>query len=142
MNRISAICILAIALVAACTGAMAQQQGLRANIPFDFTVGDTSMPAGEYSISSPSYDVLELKSDSHIVLIASSRSYNESNSGGRLVFGKYGDQYFLHEVLCPSLDSLNLRVSTSKTEKRARESVMEASAHGSGEQTMVAARWR
>jgi hypothetical protein len=55
------------------------------------------------------------------------------------VFDKYGDQYFLHEVLCPSVHSLNLDITASKAEKKARERAIEAKLP-KGEQTMVAAR--
>ena len=53
MNRISAIALLTISSLATCTAAIAQQPTLKTNIPFDFTVGNTWMPAGEYRISSP-----------------------------------------------------------------------------------------
>lgn len=139
MNRISAIALLATASVATCAGAMAQQPGLRANIPFDFTVGNTWMPAGEYTITSPTHEVLALKSGSHIAMVVSSQSFDQSKSGSELVFDKYGNQYFLHEVLCPHVVSLNLEIAPSKAEKRARESAIEAKLSG-GEQTMVAAR--
>lgn len=140
MNRISAIAILAIASAAACTGAGAQQQGLRANIPFNFAVGDTWMPAGEYTVTSPSSGVLVLKSGGHLAMIASTRSNDESDSGSELVFDRYDDQYFLHEVLCPNLASLNLKIARSKAEKKAREHAIEAKVPGAGEQTLVAAR--
>jgi len=140
MNRISAIALLAIASVATCTGAMAQQSGLRANVPFDFTVGNTWMPAGEYTVTSANDGILALKSGSHIALVASIKSYDQSNSGSKLVFGKYDDQYFLHQVLCPSLVSLNLQIPRSKAENRARERAIEAKGPVSRDQIMVAAR--
>jgi hypothetical protein len=139
MNRISAIALLAIASVATCAGAMAQS-GLRANIPFDFTVGDTWMPAGDYIITSPTQGVLAFRSGSHLALVASSKSSNESNSGSELVFNKYDKQYFLHEVLCPHRVSLNLRIPSSRAEKRARESAIEARGPAGRDKTMVAAR--
>lgn len=140
MNRISAIGILALASVAACTGAIAQQLQLKANIPFDFTVDNTWMPSGEYTITSPTYGVLELRSGSHIALVTSIQSNNESNAGSEVVFHKYDDQYFLHEVLCPNLVSLNLQIAASKAEKKARERAIEAKGPVNGDQIMVAAR--
>jgi hypothetical protein len=119
---------------------MAQQSALRANIPFDFTVANTWMPAGEYTVSSPDQGILELKSGSHIALVASGKSYDESNSGSKLVFDKYRDQYFLHEVLCPILSSLNLQIPTSKAEKRAHESATEAKGPVNRGQIEIAAR--
>jgi len=140
MNRISAIALLAIASVATCAGAIAQQPAVKAHIPFDFTVGNTWMPAGEYTITSPSSDVLELKSGSRIALVISLQSADRSNSGSKLVFDKYDDQYFLHELLCPNLVSMNLRVPASKTEKKARERAIEARGPVGRDQIMVAAR--
>jgi len=140
MNRISAIAFLAAASLATCAGAIAQQPGLTANIPFNFTVGNTWMPAGEYTISLPTRQVLELRTGSHIALVVSSQSNDESNSGSKLVFDRYGDQYFLRKVLCPKVYSLNLAIAASKAEKRARERAIEAKLPGGGEKTLVAAR--
>jgi hypothetical protein len=140
MNRISAIAILATASLATCAGAIAQQPGLTANIPFDFTVGNTRMPAGHYTISRPSQQFLELKIGNHIASVVSSQSNEELNPGSELVFDRYGDQYFLRKVLCPKVSSLNLEIAASKEERRARERAIEAKLPSSGEQTLVAAR--
>jgi hypothetical protein len=138
MNRISAITILSLA--ATCAGAIAQQPGLKANIPFDFTVGNAWMPAGEYTITTRSSHVLELSNPQHLATIMAQESNIQSNSGSKLVFDKYGEQYFLHEVLCPNVGSLNLEVALSKAEKNARHHATEAKLSDSGKQTMVAAR--
>ena len=139
MKRISAIGLLTIASLATCTGAIAQQ--LKANIPFGFTVGNTWMPAGEYTISSPLRQVVQVRSVdlAKIATIVSSQGYNESRSGSKLVFDKYGDQYFLRRVLSPNFASLNLDVSQGKAEKQARSRSLEAKLHN-GEETMVAAK--
>ena len=141
MNRISAIGLLTIASLATCTGAIAQQPAVKANIPFDFTVGNTWMPAGEYTISSPYRQVIQLRSAdlAKTATVVSTQSFHESRSGSKLVFDKYGDQYFLHRLLCPSAASLNLDVAQGKAEKRARDRFLEAKLHN-GEETMVAAK--
>lgn len=141
MNRISAIGLLTIASLATCTGAIAQQPALRAHIPFDFTVGDTWMPAGEYSITSPIEHLVQFRSAdlAKTATIVSLSSHDESGSGSKLVFDKYGDQYFLHRVLCPSTASLNLDVPQGKAEKTARSRSLEAKIHNEGE-TLVAAK--
>src|ERR1019366_5842534 len=104
MNRISAIGLLTIASLATCIGAIAQEPALKANIPFGFTIGATWMPAGEYTISSPLRQVVQVRSAdlAKIATIVSSQSFNESRSGSKLVFDKYGDQYFLRRVLSPN----------------------------------------
>jgi hypothetical protein len=138
MNRTPAIFLITLASVAA-TGANAQEPALKANIPFDFTVGNTWMPAGEYTITAPIREVLLLRTAGHSASIVSSEN-NAESSGSKLVFDRYGNQYFLHEVLCPNVASLNLDVAPSKAEKNARQHATEAKLPNSGEQTMVAAR--
>jgi hypothetical protein len=59
---------------------------------------------------------------------------NESKTG-ELVFNKYGDQYFLREILC-SQAAMNMSVPASKQEKRAR--AQEASLSHSGQQVYLA----
>jgi hypothetical protein len=141
MKRIPAIGLLTIAWLATCTGAIAQQPTLKANIPFNFTVGNTWMPAGEYTISSPLRHIVQLRSAdlAKIATVASSQSFSEPGSGSKLVFDRYGDQYFLHQVLCPSVSSLNLDVPQGRAEKSARSRYLEAKLH-SGEPTLVAAK--
>jgi hypothetical protein len=140
MNRISTIALLAIASLATCAGAFGQDRTLKANIPFDFTVGNTQMPAGVYKISSPyGGSVIELRSDnkSAFVTVVSAASHEESKSGGKLVFDRYGDYYFLRHVLCPTVASLNLDIPEGKAEKRTRS--LEAKLHN-GAETLVAAK--
>jgi hypothetical protein len=138
MNRISTIALLTFALFAAWTSAFGQDRVIKANIPFDFTVGDARMPAGEYTISVPFDMVLELRhaGDSAFAIV-SSRSHNYANSGSKLVFDRYGDYYFLRHVVCPTVSSLNLDLQQGKAEKRAR--ILEAKLH-TAEEVLVAAK--
>ena len=142
MNRILAIATLSIASLAPSAGAFAQQ--LKANIPFDFTVGNTTMPAGEYTISSSHRNFVDLRSANRTLMatVGGSQSYNEakSSSGGELVFARYGDQYFLDTVLCPSVNALNLDITKGKAEKRAHTRSLEAKIRNEGQKTLVAMR--
>jgi hypothetical protein len=142
MKRISGIALLTLGALATCTGAFAQQ--LKANIPFEFTVGNTTMPAGEYSVWSPVHDLIELRNANNqsIAIVTGNQSYEElkSKSGGQLVFAKYGDQYFLDHVHCPSVIALNLDIATGKAEKRARARSLEAKNPSDGQKTLVAMR--
>jgi len=70
-----------------------------------------------------------------VAITTASRGDNPSKKG-ELVFTKYGDQYFLHEVRCLSVD-INAQVPTSKQEKRARTEVAKV---GGGEEVLIAAR--
>jgi hypothetical protein len=141
MKRIPALALLAVASMAACAGAIAQQPAIKANIPFDFAVGDHWMPAGEYTISSPLRHVVEFRSAdlSKAASIVSIQSYMESGSGSKLVFDRYGDQYFLHRILCPTSTSLNLDVPQGSAAKKAHTRALEAKLQN-GEETLVAAK--
>jgi hypothetical protein len=50
---------------------------------------------------------------------------NEQGRANKLVFHRYGSQYFLSEI-CSEASSMNVRLSTSKQEKRARAETQQA----------------
>ncbi|MGA2048539.1 MAG: hypothetical protein ABSG96_12640 [Terracidiphilus sp.] len=139
MKRISAMALFTIATLVAATGLLAQQPALKADIPFNFTVGDTSMPAGEYTITSIDSRMVKIQSvdKQHVGWVAALQSHQESESGAQLVFDRYGEFYFLHRILSPTATSLNLNVASGKIEKsvRTREAQLRT-----GEPTLVAAR--
>jgi hypothetical protein len=77
---------------------------VKANVKFDFHIGERLYPAGEYrieSIGSMSETILQIRSvgdtNNNRIIIA-----NQSNAGKRqapiLVFQKYGENYFLTEI--------------------------------------------
>jgi hypothetical protein len=120
MKRITALAFLTAALIAmgsAC--AHAQAPGFK--VPFDFTVGSQVLPAGAYQVS---YDatktaILIRSQDDRFHAFTTTHLADPSTRDGEVVFTKYGNQYFLHEVLCSAL-SMNVAVPTSRLEKRAR----------------------
>jgi hypothetical protein len=119
MKRMTAIAFFAVATLVAAGSAMAQNRGVQANVPFDFTVGNEHVPAGTYTIwSTGSSNIVEVRNDAGKVHIFES-VYGGGNQAktSKLVFARYGDQYFLHEILC-STNDMNLQVPTSKAEKR------------------------
>lgn len=123
MKQIAALALLVVAFLATAHGAYGQAWGLKANIPFAFTVGDTWMPAGEYHITSPNSMSIQLTKSggSAVTSIVTQKSHNESTGGNQLVFVKYGDRYFLAHVLCPTNTSLNVDVPRGKSARRALE---------------------
>ena len=74
---------------------------IRANIPFEFSVGDKLLPAGEYRIQqvNPSSDVAMLQIANAngearlLVRVQSMRARNTNRTA--LVFNRYGSNYFL-----------------------------------------------
>jgi len=73
---------------------------LRANIPFEFSVGDKLLPAGEYRIQqvNPSSDLATLQfatvnGDARVLVRVRSIRGNAKRTA--LVFNRYGSSYFL-----------------------------------------------
>jgi hypothetical protein len=92
------------ALAAAVVSANAQSAKVRANIPFEFSIGYKPMPAGEYTVqqvSQGSSGLMIRSTDGKRAAIRLSddtgRSKN-NNTKARLVFHRYGERYFLAEV--------------------------------------------
>jgi len=122
MKRIIAFALYTVLAVAASTALVAQQPAVKANIPFDFTVGDQSMPAGGYTFSSPGRNIVQIQSTDrkHVGLVASSASSHEPAASPVLVFDKYGEYYFLNRILCRKTTALNLDIAAGSAEKRIR----------------------
>ena len=94
-----------------------------ANIPFSFTVGDKTFEAGSYTIAriNPRTDPspLVIKSEDgrtrKIVLTTSVRE-GKAQGAARLVFNRYGDQYYLAQVWTQS-DIAGLEIPRSRSER-------------------------
>jgi hypothetical protein len=115
-----AVCLLA--SFAAGSNASAQDHAAKATVPFNFNVGDSWVPAGTYIMSSDSNHpkVVSIRSkDGRLNLMSVTRSGDPRSGAGKLVFTKYGDQYFLHEIVC-SLCGIDVVFPGSKHEKLAR----------------------
>jgi len=74
------------------------------NIPFDFTVGEKTLPAGEYTIEPNRRDSLNVwllqSRDGHLSALFATGSVraSETQEKCKFVFHKYGDQYFLSQI--------------------------------------------
>ena len=89
-------------LVLGAAAAYAQGVGpLKADIPFDFNARGMSMPAGNYSIDTKNPMIVVLRSHENRVNAVVGAGAVESlttQKEGRLVFHRYGNQYFLAQV--------------------------------------------
>jgi hypothetical protein len=87
------------------TAAQAQHENVKANVPFDFVVGDRAYPAGEY------YDYVRSMDQNDVVLRidnseATTSGFVHSNpcrgiepaTTTKLVFHRVGDSYFLYQI--------------------------------------------
>ena len=87
--------------------AMVNAQGqapskVEVNIPFEFSAGKTTLPAGVYSIKRMSGELLRLRSGDgkSAVILNAPVTHNSSdpNAVERLVFNKQGEEYFLSQI--------------------------------------------
>jgi hypothetical protein len=101
-QAVSLISLLSLLLVAG--SAIAQTIHVRANIPFNFAVGNKTFPAGTYdvgTIGNGNTKVLLLQSrDSNSsMMVGSNATQNlEPANKTKLVFNQYGDRYFLSQI--------------------------------------------
>jgi hypothetical protein len=121
MKPFTATALISLAGILGAGTALAQDRGVRATMPFDFEVGGQLLPAGTYTITPISDNRIEIRNrDKHVAMQALALAdSNRSKRGGVLVFDRYSNQYFLHEILCESA-AMNLNLPTSKEEKKAR----------------------
>ncbi len=138
MKRTSAIALLALSCMGAAAQAIAQEPALKANVPFQFNIAGKLLPADRYTITSPAPGIVMIQSaDLHrTVMTAVSHGNDQPAQGSKLIFERYGDQYFLHQVRCSTSSDINSTIPTSKLEKEVR---LQAK-NGEGEPVLVAAR--
>lgn len=104
LSAIAMGCLLSLLLVG---NVHAQLPGteIRASIPFDFTVRGKTLPAGEYQITrlgdEPTDLMIRSARDRHEHVIFKTEPMDARRIPRRnvLVFNRYGDSYFLEEVV-------------------------------------------
>jgi hypothetical protein len=111
---------IAICLIATANYAQSDSLRLRFHVPFPFTAQNTSFPAGEYEITKPARMILELrnlKDQAASFEHALPANSNEADGRGKVVFHRYGNEYFLSLVSAGSWLS-TYRFQMSKEEIR------------------------
>jgi len=90
---------IAICLIAPVAYAQGSHLKLRFHVPFQFSVKDKTFPAGEYEVSQPWHLSLSVRNlenyTSTFESVVPAQSRNEGNGHVRLVFHRYGNDYFL-----------------------------------------------
>jgi hypothetical protein len=95
---------------------------LRVDIPFAFSVGNKTLPAGKYDIhcvntASP-LKILQLRDESGrtSVLVRTSSIIGKTQDNARLVFNRYGDRYFFAQAWLPA-DNTGMQAPKSRSER-------------------------
>ena len=121
MKRFAAIAL--VVLAGACTAGTLQAQSheVRANVPFEFAVGNKVLPAGHYTFfTEPNNTIVVRDTDYQTTVLSRTQDGGTLRSySSRLVFDKFGDHYFLREIRCPSI-AVNVELPPSKLEKQVR----------------------
>jgi len=79
----------------------AQSIMLKAEIPFDFVVGDKQLHSGEYHVRQTHPGVMLIQSKdarSSAMVLTTAAQAGKISDVDKLVFNRYGDQYFLSKI--------------------------------------------
>jgi hypothetical protein len=95
--------IVTVALATAVVSANGQTLNVKAHIPFEFVVGNETLPAGDYAVRSALSSGEALMIQNAETSISTLRLANvvrpkRNKTEARLVFHRYGQNYFLREV--------------------------------------------
>jgi hypothetical protein len=86
------------------------QRSLAVKVPFNFVVGETTLPAGEYTIEPSSIGtaaaLLIRSAEGHmgVTFFANPVEANAIQAEAKVVFNRYGDRYFLAQVWTPEIN--------------------------------------
>ena len=104
MKRNFAIALLALSTLAGAGKALAQSNAVQATVPFEFTAGNVQLPAGEYEVEAmgpwggSTLSVHNVNSNAGSVVLSNSCQSKKPAADAKLVFYRYGHQYFLAQV--------------------------------------------
>ena len=123
-NKIfSSIAMLSLFFVLAIAGIQAQRPtGVEVNLPFDFTAGKATLKAGRYNIRKLSGEVFSIRTEDGkqtIVTAPLTVGSRDSKGGARLVFNRYGNDYFLTQVWLTQ--EIGQQLFPTKSESKARD---------------------
>ena len=111
----------AICLMTTASHAQAEHLKLRFRVPFPFTVENTTFAAGEYEVTAPAHLILEVRNVGSQAAAfehaQAARSKKEADGRVRVIFNRYGGEYFLATVSDGSWAS-TYDLRESKQEKR------------------------
>lgn len=118
--------VVGLAFFAAVQSANAQSTGhaVTADIPFDFIVGSKTLPSGRYTVTSVTSDgeglrIISQAGNAAAFRLSNAVSEKSDHPKPRMVFRRYGQQYFLAQVW--SGDSNGRQLRPGKKERNLRQ---------------------
>jgi hypothetical protein len=94
--------------------------GIEASIPFSFSVNDATLPPGSYVLSSnvPGPGVVVVRGATRAIIAMTSPRGTSEDYQPRLVFHRYGDDYFLRQVWTDGGTGYDLRETRGERDRR------------------------
>jgi hypothetical protein len=133
-NTLFAVLLIGLTLT---VGSAFAQTMTRVAIPFDFNIGNSMLPAGEYTFSrlfAGNSDVLAIRSmdgRQQVVVQTSAAESAKTPSESKLVFRRYGSEFFLSQIWLGGQEVVHvLAVSDHEREMARGTKVQEASIVG------------
>src|ERR1700680_3180706 len=106
--------------VASCS-LYAQTMNARANIPFEFRVGEKLMPAGEYWIQHANrWLAFQESGGRHATAVALTQATDLRSEKPVIMFNRYGDAYFLEKLSIPGSNTGLAVLKTPRERELAR----------------------
>ena len=105
LKKVGLVCAILLATFVTSAQAQSPSNRVTASIPFDFSIGERKLPAGRYSVGRIRQNV-----DDVVVSVDDEAGHSKAirtsipvrnidvNEQAKLVFHRYGDQYFLYQV--------------------------------------------
>jgi len=105
LRKIGLVIVIGIFMAVGSAQGQSLAHKIKAHIPFDFIVADKKLPAGDYSIARAQQNsgdsvlrISSIDSVANLFSLTTAVQTLERQDEGRLVFRRYGDQYFLVQV--------------------------------------------
>ena len=105
LKKVGLLCAIVLATVVASAQAQTLGSRVSAHIPFDFSIGDKKLPSGKYSVGRARQNsddlVLSVEDEggrSQALRTSMAVVSLNTTSRAKLVFHRYGDQYFLYQI--------------------------------------------
>jgi hypothetical protein len=114
--------VLAIGAFASASPAVAQEPAVQVTVPFAFQNGAQHLPAGTYRIDLSSEHVMILRGTaaSAAGVAMTLPEQRKESAKGKVVFQRYGDHYYIHEIWLPN-STEGRECVTSRAEKRDKQ---------------------
>ena len=129
LKRAGLLCAILLATLVVSAHAQSPSNRVTAQIPFDFNIGDKMLPSGKYSVGR-----VRQNADDIVLSIDDERGHSKGihtsipvrnldlTDNAKLVFHRYGDQYFLYQVW-PAGTTTGRQFPASRSERDAQRNL-------------------